>query len=324
MENRDETKIGAKERIIFACAFWLLSLYMVVLAPYFSVGAEWTGLVSSLRIGIWIGFIGFTLRFFLIYVPTVTGVVAQDLLRIVKDPDSGERMEMKTFGPGLHLRFPWDVVIEKNIVSLTRMTQEFQEDYPTREGPMMNAKCSYQYHPDARRLQKYIAVDEKTIRGGFTDVNSSILAEEIFRLTKAEDVKEQAKGIERRVFGRIDGDPAVTAGKHVTMKEKLEEEYGINFKIFTIRDLDFAKDFQEMRAARARMDRFGDITKDLKEKLTTRDGNKVVIDTISNKDAANLVQVDQGKTQKNIFELEGSGIASAILSFLAKVVPKGA
>jgi len=318
----DETKIGVVERVVFACVCWAISAYVVILAPYFSVAVQWETWLFVVRLGVWVAMVGATLRYFLLQVPEVTGLVVLDLLKVVRDPITRDRMAMKTFSPSLHIKFPWDVVREKNFVSLERVTQEFTESYPSQEGPMLEVKCSYQYLPDVRRLQQYIAVDEKTISSGFTDVNSSILGEEIYREHTAAEARMHAKDIERRVYTRIDGDPAVTAGRHATMKEKLEEEFGINFKIFTIKDMDFEKSYQEMRSAKARMDRFGDIAKGLKTKLTTAEEGGAV-DTITNKDAANLVLVDQGKAQKNIFELEGSNLAGAIVGLLGKLLPKG-
>lgn len=235
------------------------------------------------KIGLWITLIGTSFPFFTVLVPEVTGLIALNFF-------TGE---LHPFGPGLQFKYPWDIVRDENFIPLEIVTKDHKEDYAAKDGPMMKVKWSYQYVPNAGRLDRFIAVDESTIDRGFTDVISSILSEVIGgRLS--EEAREKVEEIQREVLRRLEAMVAKANGQTVGMQEKLERQYGVNFKLLAIADIDFSEDYQQARSGQARMAVIVKTAKMIDER-----GGKPT------KDAMNTVLVEQGKAKKNIFEVEG-------------------
>lgn len=247
-----------------------------------------------LFLGISVVLVGITIPSFTVFVPEVTGAIGLNIF-------TGT---LYAFKPGAHFKYPWERVLEENYFKLKLVTQEFEETYAASDGPMMHVKASYQYAPRLDGLNVYITVDEKTIKEGFTDVVSSILSE-LISVEKAEDARTNVKKIENEVVRRIDNDAAVVNGEVKTLKDKLELQYGVNFRIFSIADIDFSPDFQEARSGVARAEKLGKAA----EAIQGGDAS------VSRKAALNFVLVEQKKAQKNIFEFEGSqegGILAAV------------
>ncbi len=244
-------------------------------------------------VGVVFAFFGLVLKFFLVSVPEVTGLVLLNQF-------TGK---LRPVGSGLNRKWPWETYREKNFFSLELTTKKFVETYASKNGPMMEVKASYQYNPDEQQLDHYITVDETTIEQGFTDVFSGILSE-IIGGKKAEDVRKRIKEVEDEVIKRLDTSALTTT---TSFKEKLENQYGVNWRLFAIADIDFAKDYQEARSGKARMEKIGETIKVLKKAAPLLD----------DKEAVNAILVEQKKATKNIFEVEG--LSAAIGDAVTKI-----
>lgn len=249
---------------------------------------------TLISLGIWIVLISITIPFFLVFVSEITGLV-------VLNQFTGK---MRVYGSGLNLKLPWEKVRTTNFYNLERITKEDDETYASLDGPMMVVKYSYQYQPVLELLTNYIRVDKTTIEGGLSDVISSLLSD-IISQKNADEARRGIKEIERRVTTEFEREG-----------HDLECRYGIDFKLLAISDIDFSADYQETKSAKARMTVFGETIKELKEKLPS----------INDKDAANLILVEQKKAQKTIYEIEGleslGNAGEAILKIL-EVFGKG-
>ncbi len=257
------------------------------------IGDMWVFII----VGMFFAFAGLVLKFFLVSVPEVTGL-------ILLNQFTGE---LRPVGSGLRLKLPWETYREENFFSLKLVTKKFSETYAAGDGPMMEVKASYQYNPDERRLDKYIAVDETTIEQGFTDVFSGILSE-IIGAKEAESVRKDLQKIQEEVIKKLDASALTTA---TSFKEKLENQYGVNWRLFAIADIDFAKDYQEARSGKARMEKIGETIAVIKKAAPLLD----------DKEAVNTVLVEQGKAKKNIFEVEG--LSDAIRDATVKIFGRG-
>jgi len=264
--TREEQKVGQQKRLAVAALLWLLLTV---------IGASVTG-PWDLRGFAGIGFIACAIVGYLlaVMVPEVVGVVFLNLV-------TGK---MTPFGAGIKLKYPWES-LRRNI-SLELVTERHKETYAAHDGPFMLTKWSYQYEPRLGELERFIAVDKTTIDDGFTDVISSILSDIIGNAANhfpddAED-KEVAKGHEsewmrehvefieqevlrklheRKVFKEGKSANSDEEGSHAdnqpeeaqSMRDKLEETYGVNFKLFSLADIDFDEEYQEARGGQARM-----------------------------------------------------------------------
>ncbi|MFH1192947.1 MAG: SPFH domain-containing protein [Candidatus Jorgensenbacteria bacterium] len=268
------------ERTIFALDCWsALFLLPLIILPMVGLNEFWIG------VGVWLMAVGSTGRLFVFLVPEVTGAVALNLI-------TGE---LKAFPSGIQFKYPWERALEENYFSLKLVTQEFKETYAAEDGPMMLVRASYQYRPDINRLDTYIAVDKETIKDGFSDVVSSVLSGLIGK-RDAQAARTEVKEIEQEVIKLIDGTKTVVHGNEKTLKDKLETQYGVNFQIFSIPDIDFSEDYQAARSGVARAEKLAAAAVAVQGK----DG------TMTRKEAMNFVLVEQQKAAKNIFEIEGT------------------
>ena len=238
---------------------------------------------------------GLALKFLLVSVPEVTGL-------ILLNQFNGK---LRPVGSGLKRKWPWETYQEKNFFSLELVTKGFSETYAAEDGPIMEVRASYQYNPDQKKLDRYITVDETTIEKGFTDVFSGILSE-IIGKKKAEDARKDIQTMEKEVIEKLDASTLTTAVVS-SFKEKLENQYGVNWRIFSIADIDFSKDYQEARSGMARMEKIGQTIAVL----------KTAAPLLDDKEAVNAILVEQGKAKKNIFEVEG--LTGAISDAMVKI-----
>ena len=188
--------------------------------------------VSLIGAGISLVVLGTIAPFFLVLVPEVTGLVVLNYF-------TGK---LRAIRPGLRPRWPWEVVRKDNYFSLELVTREvLEETYAAKDGPQMKVKWSIQYRPDEGKLTSYIAVDATTIEKGFRDVISSALSAEIANMD-AEPARRGIKAIEQAVLRALEKEPMRSHGMDASTKEKLEGEYGVNFVLFKIADIDFSDD----------------------------------------------------------------------------------
>lgn len=281
-----------KQRFLFALLCWLVATLLVgLLLPRDATAWAMLGIFSLI--------VGLTFPLFFLVVPEVTGYVTLDLLT------GGYR----GYGSGLRMKFPWERITEKK-VSLEIVTVKFEETFAAEDGPMMHVKGSYQYNADENRLPAFIRVDETTIANGFTDVISSILSEVIGGM-QSETARQDIKRVEREMLDRLN-DPTIVAlrdGGTTSMKEKLEAQYGINFRLLALADIDFSPAYQAAREGVLRMERLADATQVLKGK---RPG-------LSDAEVTNAVLLEQGKgTEKRIIGLEGIGPLAEALGRLSR------
>jgi len=248
--------------------------------------------------GICLVVLGAILPFVLVLIPEVTGLVVLNFF-------TGN---LRGIGPGLHFKFPWEIVRKENFFSLELVTRGVEETYAAADGPQMKVRWSIQYRPDGRNLTQYITVDKTTIERGFSDVISSALSS-VIGGKQAEEARTQIKEIEKTVLEALEVEQMKSHGANTSAKGKLEEEYGINFVLFKIADIDFSDDYQQARAGKARMQAIIDAASKI---AVDKDGKPT-------KDAMNAVLVEQGRAKKNIFEVENlSDAASAVVRAFKK------
>ena len=204
-------------RMIFALAVWVITAIVA------------TEMISSQLFGLatWLGFVALSFPFFVVSVPEVTGLIVLNLI-------TGK---LKALAQGLRFKYPWDKVREENFFLLKLVTERHEEDYAAKDGPKMKTKWSYQYIPDRRRLDAYITVDHSTIDDGFTDIISGILSEVVGK-KEAVKARTDLEEIQKEVLTTLEARRVRARGKEVTLSEKLENQYGVDFKVFAIADID--------------------------------------------------------------------------------------
>lgn len=287
-------------------------LYFMPLNPIL-VFALW-GLNVSLSVPYW-----------LVKVPEVTGLVFMNPLKSPGRDDKGKtKMEnpdnLRAVGPGFHVHWPWETVRKENFFSLELVTPKERTDlYASRDGVQLQIRWSYQYRPNLDRLKTFIGIDESTIRRGFEGMIGGCFSEAIGSKLSVE-AREQIEQIQNDVLELFKKPGQVNGVK--SRKEKLEDDYGVDFKIIVVADIDYPDDFQKAWAGKARMKQIVEAAKLIGVTPETR-GLKEE-DREPTQKAMNLVLVEQSKAGKQIYEIEGLGdepipvLAQAIASHFVK------
>lgn len=235
----------------------------------------------GLGTALWVYMSGKSLKAFMVSVPEVTGLVTVDLI-------TGG---MHTYGPGLHFRQPWEQVKDGNYINLRTMkTDDKQETFPCKDGPVVIVKWSLQYRSSVEQLREYIAVDEETINKGLNEVASSFLALKI-RNMGAEEIRknENKKVLEENLLSHFQTSATVPVKRTDGTDTPLEKFYGISILLVTIADVDFEASYQEARSTDQIMKA---LKKTAKHLVTGGDGS------ITNKDALDSVLMVAGKGVK--------------------------
>ncbi|MFZ2356958.1 MAG: SPFH domain-containing protein, partial [Candidatus Omnitrophota bacterium] len=294
-KDKQEKNIGgSRDRILFAVSCWIIALFALVLTGSIILG-EYGG--AFIGVAAWLVLFAYTLRFFIVSVPEVTGLATINLLK------GGE---LRPYGPGLHFKYPWEQVEEGNYINFRLVEKSLSETYPAKDGPVLKVKWFFQYRPQLDLLGRYIAVSEDVISTGLTDVGSKFLSQEIgSRWASAEECKtnqdkiadDLKKSFEQNLLafkkeGANIGIPfAPSEGENLT----LEWLYGIDLIQVGLADMDYEEKFQEVRSSKAVAKRLREIAEYLKR------------GDISEKDALNAAMIINKNITKNVQEVEGKG-----------------
>lgn len=270
---------------VSAC-MWFIAVAAITIISSFIL-THYLVLGLGLGTALWLYGNGRLLKFFMVSVPEVTGLVAVNLL-------TGD---MNSYGTGLHFTLPWEQIKDGNYINLRTMkTDDKQETFPCEDGPVVSVKWSLQYRSSVKQLRAYIAVDEETINKGLNEVSSSFLATKI-RTMKSEAIRgsETKATLEQNLlehFKTIATVPVKQKQKDGTETDTpLEQFYGISIMLVTIADVDFEADYQKARSTDEIMKKY----KETADHIKSGDGS------ITNKDALDSVLMVAGKgVTKNV------------------------
>ncbi len=255
---------------------WLIVITAITLPASFLL-SHYLLLGFSLGTALWLYLNGKFLKAFMVSVPEVTGLVTINLL-------TGG---MNTYGTGLSFRFPWEQVKDGNYINLRTMkTDDKQETFPCKDGPIVIVKWSLQYRSSVDQLREYIAVDEETINTGLNEVASSFLALKI-RNMDSETIRENEskKVLEQNLLEHFKTTETVPVKRHDATDTPLENFYGIGILLVTIATVNFEADYQKARSTDQVMKKFKKTAEDIK----AGDGS------ITSKDALDSVLMVAGK-----------------------------
>lgn len=220
------------------------------------------GLILTLSLMIWLLLIKATLRSFLVSVPAFIGLVTESLL-------GGEYF---TYPAGIHIRYPWEVVKIENYFSLELITVPFQEDFVSSDGGVVRVKGSFRYMADFDNLIQYAQIAESTIVIGFSNLAKRLITSEIANRSADQARKEtdKIKKVIEQLYIEEDGAPKLTS--------KDEKSFGVQFKDFTLADIGYDKETQNIlttdfnRNVLARATGFNDLNEKAREDALVLEG----------------------------------------------------
>lgn len=193
--------------------------------PEWQIEHQWIGALSVAITGA-LYFIKKTFRNFAVSVPAFAGILTKNHF--------GGRFAK--YGQGLSLRFPWEEFDPALCFSLEIVTVSFQEDYVTQDGGVGIVSGSFRYAPSFERLEKYAAVDEKTIGIAILNLAKSDLTVQMSSRT-AQKAREETAAIKTAIENQYKGIAPI------------EDELGFDFEDFTFADISFDKETQKALTA---------------------------------------------------------------------------
>jgi predicted nucleic acid-binding Zn-ribbon protein len=238
-------------KIIFACAVWIILFLIFLPLGIFFLGFFYGSLISY---AVWVILITRTLKFFLVSVPKVGGLVTMNLY-------DGY---METYEPGVHFKYPWEQVENDHYISMRLVNEHFVKSFPTNDGPKVNLGWTLQYYATIAGLPKYIAVDESKIKGGFEAVGNSYLSDRTAIKTAVEAreaVKELEAGL-KRLFAKT---PAQV--REMDREMFMRDIYISEKKLEGYSDSDIEKIEEEIDNLKAKIENLDKEIKDSKEEV---------------------------------------------------------
>ncbi len=289
----------------FATLFSIIELIgrvPVMLASMFVVAVTAGGIAQWTFGSYWISAIAACLAIsstignFLVSVPEITGLVTINIF-------TGE---LAVYGTGFSVRFPWEQVEEGNYINMRQVPKIIEETYPSTDSTMAT-KWQFLYTPTLDGLPKYISADDDTIKTGLAGLGGSVLGFEIGIRSSAQ-CKAEKDLIENKVKDQFveDEDSDVLTPWAL---------YGITIDRVSITDLDFDLSVQEARSNMEVGRRIREMAADIRKEHPD----------ISGKEAMNLAMITNGKTAKQIFEIEGlAKFAESLAGIVEKFNKKAA
>ncbi|MDP6388039.1 MAG: hypothetical protein QGG63_02085 [Candidatus Pacebacteria bacterium] len=228
-----------KSKAFFACTVWAISLIIFLFLGILFFGFFYGSLILF---AVWIQFFTRTLKFFLVSVPKVSGLISTNLY------DS----HMETYETGVHFKYPWEQVEDDHYISMRMVKEHYNSSFPTNDGPKVLLGWTLQYYATIKDLPLNIAVDESTIKDGFGAVGNSYLSDRT-AIKTAKEAREAVKELEiglkalfektpaqvremdkemflknihtakKRLVGYTDGDTNELKNNLVKLKEELKE-----------------------------------------------------------------------------------------------------
>ncbi len=266
-----------------ALSFWILAAIIAILVASALLGKY--GFAVGIALGIFS--FGLTAKYFLISVPEVTGLLTINLFGGNLSP----------YGPGLHFRYPWEIVKEKNYFSLEAVTVKREElaTFVSQDGVPLLVDWTFQYRPDEIKLDTFIKFNRGEIEKGFADILSGNISAAIAKKDAIEaraDIQTIRDELQNQFeVGATVGSPGL----------KLEEKYGVQVVNTAIADIAFTEEFQKARTTERVADRLNKVAESLQKKS---DGTKK---EIKDKDALNTALIINKNVTKHIQEVEGEG-----------------
>jgi len=289
------------ERAALAIVAWIFALALI---PLWIFTAEVLGVHSPIFWGTFIGvaswtlLVSWTLHFFMVRVPLITGLITTNLLRSIK-PGIDDFYNQHVYLPGWNFKFPWEESEIGQFLSLRVVTQVFQEDFPAEDGVLVQFRGSFQYMPLPRLLPLHIQVDDTTIKQGLVDIITSYLSAKVH--------SQNSRDARGAVETHSQGIDALFQDVRRDATESFETKYGIDLILSKLADAGYEPTYQKALTSKQVAQRLQEIAERLKEERG-----------LEEKDAMNAAMIINGDVTKEIVEVEGNA-GEALAGLLLKL-----
>lgn len=248
------------------------------------------------------------------------------------------------YGPGLHARFPWEIITEEGIVSLRYVTVSYEIQVPTKDDEV-RVKGQYQYYVLLSRLTIFGRADYSTVNDGFEGIVISYLSR-IFGGRTAEETVEDLSLEDLNILGRpitevIDNDElrklarqAMQRGasipdnlEEIDVEDGLRLLFGVQFVSAPVEQINFSDEVVKARSGQAESLKYAESTARKLGFETVREAMEAIRDAshpLSLQEwntAYDRTLVEAGQSTLDITKIEGEA-GQALTGVLAKFLGK--
>jgi hypothetical protein len=159
---------------------------------------------------------------------------------------------MHVFGPGVHLKFPWEVTASGLVTTrLDLRTFPIEENFFSKDGVSVGYHVTVQYEPRLRFLPLLLRIEEGHVRDAIRATVRKKLAIEILgcssdQLHKKEKVQQLGQLVDLLCSGRSEKE-----GKQEKEGEQIENLYGIKIRSVALSEPTFSQDYVDSTTAEA-------------------------------------------------------------------------
>jgi hypothetical protein len=150
---------------------------------------SWTWLVSlyfSLLVTLMV--VQKTYRWFFVNVPEFMALITVNYF-------DGALRKMES---GLHLKYPWEQIKKSMWFTLEMISVVFKDDYPTKDGGVVEIAGVFRYRANFKRLERYASIDETTIGAAILNDAKRLMSERIGQ-TRTEDIASKLQEIKKQI-----------------------------------------------------------------------------------------------------------------------------
>lgn len=294
-------------RAAFALLSWVMMLVLFQLITMSLMRLDWALWTGT---SLWLVTVGFTLHHFVVGIPEVTALIAINIFK--RSTEYDKYCNQTVYLTGLSFKFPWEQAKDGLYINLRLIAQPFNEDFPAKDGPPVNARGVILWRPVAKFLPQHIAVDASVINRGLADIVTGLLSTMIGKETALEarqkmndfqnDITKAMESSNTILKKAIEVQEAGLAPKDATY----EWLFGIDLDAVRLADVNFSKDYQTALTNEAQAARVKKFAAELIEEHR-----------IPEKEAMNSAMIAFGLVKKSIIEAEGEGpkaLAGLLLS----------
>ena len=267
----------------------ILALTLLIFDPF------WGFLIG---VDVWLVLLGFALPYLSVAIPEATASMVQNYF--VQPTETDAFANMRIYLTGWHPRKPWTRVV--NYIDLRQVTVPLKEDFPAKNGVLVNFTGSTFYLPEPRWVPVYIAVSAETIKTALTETVTSYLSQEMANKKTPESARRSIKKFQDGTLSYLE-----EVKQQLAQKERetglgltFERRLGVNVTNVLIGDVGYDQKYQDALNSRARGGILQEMAAGWKD--------------LTPKDAANAAFIVNGDVKKEIIEYEGAPEIARIIA----------
>lgn len=232
---------GAFLRLCFALGCWVGTYLCLEVLFSFLIGPTYGRLVA---LALWVEAFAQTLHLFVVFVPGATGLILTNTLVSTSTPTGNQ----SACGPGPSIKYPYEDYVaptgegaNSSFISLRLVTQGFEGEAPSKDGPPMRYAGLINYRPLVRLLPAHVAVSDVTIKSTLQARADGFMTDRLMH-KNADDNKGHAEEHTKALQKHFED--TLCQREPGSEKESIQETLGVDVEGTPVSDVDYTPSYQ--------------------------------------------------------------------------------